>query len=51
MKCEVRPNPKSIEVVDIGANRKELLKMFPRGGVLKGNLEWLQEEIVVSFQR
>lgn len=51
MKVVKNPEAKGIEVVDISKNRKEMLKMFPRGGELKGSLEWLHEELVISFQK
>lgn len=37
---QVQRNPelKGIEVLDLCSNRKELLKLFPRGGELKGSL-------------
>lgn len=38
MKLSKNPEVKGVEVVDISSNRKELLKIFPRGGELKGNL-------------
>ena len=28
-----------------------MLKLFPRGGSVKGNLEWMTEEIVISIQK
>lgn len=31
------------EVVDVSQERKEMLRMFSRGGEVKGNLEWLGE--------
>jgi hypothetical protein len=32
MKCERNPEAKGVEILDICSNRKEILKMYPRGG-------------------
>lgn len=38
-------------IVSLLENRKNILKYFPRGEVVKGKLEFFSEEIVVSIQR
>jgi len=30
------------------SNRREMLKLFPKGGQIKGRIEWFAEEIIIS---
>jgi hypothetical protein len=40
-KCQKKPEQKQLEIVDVLANRKEILRLFPRGGEIKANIKWL----------
>lgn len=43
LKCQKKSDLKTEHVIDMVSNRKEMIKMFPRGGEIKGTLEWLGE--------
>ena len=34
---------KGPQIIDVVNNRKEMLKLFPRGGQIKANLEWMAQ--------
>lgn len=43
IQCQAKTEGAKTEVVDVSQERKEMLRLFPRGGEVKGNLEWLGE--------